>query len=153
MGLQRILRIIIAMMLAVTAFGLYGIVVPPDAALAAANEINGTVFLDYNNNGQQGASDIGVAGVTVSAYTSGSGIPISTALTGTDGTYTLSVPDGTEVRLEFTNIPVDLRPGAVGADFDSTVVFVTSPVGTGHGPCSGPGRLPGRSLPGFTLRP
>ena len=38
------------------------------------------------------------------------------------------MPDGTEVRVEFTDIPADLRPGAVGADSDTTVVFVTSPV-------------------------
>ncbi len=106
MGSHRILRIIIAMMLAVTTFGLYGIVVPPDAALAAPNEINGTVFLDYNNNGVQGPSDIGVAGVTVTAYDT-SGAQVTSAITQADGTYTLSVPDGTEVRVEFTNIPVD----------------------------------------------
>ena len=71
MKTQRIFRILIALVLAVTTFGLYGIVVPPGAALAAPNEINGTVFLDFNGNGQRGASDTGVAGVTVTAYDTG----------------------------------------------------------------------------------
>ena len=62
MRTQRIFRIITALVLAVTTFGLYMIVVPPDMVLAAPNEINGTVFLDYNGNGQRGASDIGVGG-------------------------------------------------------------------------------------------
>lgn len=116
MKTQRIFRILIAIVLAVTTFGLYGIVVPPGAALAAPNEINGTVFLDFNGNGQRGASDTGVAGVTVTAYDTG-GIQVNSTITLADGTYTLSVPDGTEVRVEFTGIPVDLRPGTVGADF------------------------------------
>jgi len=127
MRTQRIIRFITALALAVTTFGLYLLVVPSDVVLAAPNEINGTVYLDYNGDGQRGASDAGVTGVTVSAYDA-SGTLINSTTTLPDGTYTLSVPDGTDVRIEFTDIPVDLRPGTVGVDSNSTVVFVTSPV-------------------------
>ena len=123
MRTQRIIRGLTALMLAVTAFGLYLLVTPT----AAPNEINGTVYLDYNDNGQQDANDVGIAGVTVTAYDLND-VAVSTTTTSTNGTYTLSVPDGTEVRIEFTNIPVGLYPGAVGANSDTTVVFVTSPV-------------------------
>ena len=127
MRIQRIIRFITALVLAITAFGIYMIVVPPDVVLAGPNEITGTVFLDYNGNGQRDANDVGVAGVTVTAYNT-SGGPINSTNTLSDGTYILSVPDGTEARVEFTGIPTDLRPGTVGTDSNSTVIFVTSPV-------------------------
>ena len=127
MRIQRTIRVITALALAVTLFGLYMLIMPPDVVFAAPNEINGTVFLDYNGDGQRGGSDIGIGGVTVTAYDPSGGVITSTT-TLADGTYTLSVSDGSEVRVEFTGIPADLRPGAVGADSSSTVVFVTSPV-------------------------
>jgi LPXTG-site transpeptidase (sortase) family protein len=102
-------------------------VVPPGVVLAAPNEINGTVFLDYDGNGQRDANEPGVAGVTVTAFDTNR-TQINSTTTLADGTYTLSVPDGTEVRVEFTDTPLGLRPGAVGIDSDTTVVFVTSPV-------------------------
>ena len=74
-----------------------------------------------------GQAILALAGVTVTAYDT-SGTLINSTTTLADGTYTLSVPDGTEVRVEFTGIPVDLRPGTVGTDSATTVVFVTSPV-------------------------
>ena len=127
MRTQKIIRFITALTLAVTTFGLYMIVVPPDVVLAAPNEINGMVYVDYDNSGTRGANDVGVAGVTVTAYDTNMAL-INNTVTLTDGTYSLSVPDGTEARIEFTNIPVELRPGVVGPQSSSTVMFVTSPL-------------------------
>jgi len=127
MRTQKIIRFITALTLAVTTFGLYMIVVPPDVALAAPNEINGIVYVDYDGNGTRGANDVGVAGVTVTAYDTNMAL-INNTVTLADGTYSLSVPDGTEARIEFTDIPVELRPGVVGPQSSSTVMFVTSPL-------------------------
>ena len=126
MRTQRTIRILTALVLSVVTFGLYTLVVPPEVVLAAPNEVNGTVFLDYNDDGQRGASDPGVAGVTVTAYDNSDAV-IATTVTLADGAYTLAVPDGTEVRIEFTNFPTDLFSGAVGTNSDTSVVFVTSP--------------------------
>ena len=55
MRLQRIIRFLTILVLAVTTISLYFLVVPPNIALAAPNEINGTVFLDYNDDGDSGS--------------------------------------------------------------------------------------------------
>ena len=68
MKTQRIIRVLTALALAVTTFGLFVLVVPADVVLAAPNEINGTVYVDYDGNGTREARDVGVAGVTVTAY-------------------------------------------------------------------------------------
>jgi LPXTG-site transpeptidase (sortase) family protein len=127
MKIKMLIRGLTALIMAVTTVGLYFLVIPPDKVRAAPNEINGTVFLDYNDDGQMGTGDVGIGGVTVTAYDL-NGIQITSTTTAADGTYTLAVPDGSEVRVEFTDIPGDLRPGAVGANTQTTVVFVTSPV-------------------------
>ncbi len=93
---------------------------------ADPNTVSGTVFTDYNDNGVRGAADTGVAGVTVTAYDSTNAVVASTTTSST-GTYTLSIPNGTQVRIEFSSIPATLRPGAFGRDSGTTVQFVTSP--------------------------
>ena len=127
MKTQRIIHFVTALALVVTTIGLYFLAVPSGVVLAAPNEINGTVYLDYNDNGQRNANDTGVGGITVTAYDTNNTV-VATTTTLPDGTYTLSVPDGTEVRIEFTNIPPGLFPGAVGNNSDSSVVFITSPL-------------------------
>lgn len=93
---------------------------------ADPNTISGTVFTDYNDNGIRGVGDTGVSGITVTAYDSTNAV-IDTDVTDATGNYSLSIPDGTQARIEFSTIPADLRPGAFGTDSGTTVQFVTSP--------------------------
>lgn len=88
--------------------------------------VSGVVFTDYNDNGVRNQGDAGVAGVLVEAFDS-AGVVIATDTTDASGNYTLNVSDGTPLRVEFSNIPADLRPGAFGVDSGTTVQFVTSP--------------------------
>ncbi len=94
---------------------------------ADLNTVSGTVFTDYNDNGMRGSGDTGVAGVTVTAYDSTGAVVGIPVITNPTGGYTLPISNGTPVRLEFTNIPSGLSPGAFGRDSGTTVQFVTSP--------------------------
>jgi len=96
---------------------------------ADPNTVSGIVFTDYNDNGVREQGDVGVPGVLVTAYDS-TGNQVAQTTTLPDGSYTftgLAVADGTQLRIEFTNIPSNLRPGAFGVDSGTTVQFVTSP--------------------------
>ena len=93
---------------------------------ADPNTVSGTVFTDYNDNGVRGSGDTGVSGVTVTAYDSTNAVVASTTTNAT-GNYTLTIPNGTQVRIEFSTIPAELRPGAFGRDSGTTVQFTTSP--------------------------
>lgn len=93
---------------------------------ADPNTITGTVFTDFNDNGIRSQSDEPVAGVVVTAYDDSNAV-VATDTTDANGNYSLNILDGTLVRVEFSNIPSDLRPGAVGIDSGTTVQFVTSP--------------------------
>ncbi len=104
--------------------------------------ISGTVFEDFSANGVQSlnatipnagqgtvgvASDAGVAGVTVTAYSVAGGV-VATAITGANGAYTLTDGAGTATtsyRIEFTNLPAGFTDGPVGADSGTSVQFVT----------------------------
>src|SRR5574341_850933 len=93
----------------------------------AACAINGTVYRDYNANGVQDAQEPGVPSITVTAY-SPTGAVANTQ-SGATGAYTLNVgaavPNGQEVRVEFSGLPDYLRSGPFGAESDTTVTFVT----------------------------
>ena len=93
---------------------------------ADPNTVSGIVFTDYNDNGLRGSGDTGVSGVTVTAY-DGTGAVVDTDVTGATGNYTLTVPNGAQVRIEFSNIPANLHSGAFGRDSGTTVQFVASP--------------------------
>lgn len=93
---------------------------------ADPNSVAGVVFTDYNDNGVRNNGDVGVPGILVEAFNN-AGAVIATDTTDANGNYTLSVPNGVAVRIEFSNIPADLRPGAFGVDSGTTVQFVTSP--------------------------
>ena len=73
---------------------------------AGAATVSGTVFHDYNTNGlrdtdgDSGAVDGPVAGLTVRAFT-GSTTVVDTTTTAADGTYTLNAPDA-PVRVELS---------------------------------------------------
>lgn len=82
-----------------------------DAALFGT--ISGVVFRDYNGNGLQGANDLGIAGVIITA--TDNSIPAQTVSTVTlnDGSYTLPQLAGTRARVIFSLPPSlsFLRPG------------------------------------------
>jgi LPXTG-site transpeptidase (sortase) family protein len=93
---------------------------------ADPNTVTGNVFTDYNDNGIRSSGDLPVSGVLVTAYDA-AGAVVGSDTTDSLGEYSLSIPDGTPVRIEFTNIPAGLEPGAYGIDSGTTVQFVTSP--------------------------
>ncbi len=92
---------------------------------AAAGNITGTVFRDYNADGVKQPLEPGIAGVNVTAYDA-NGTPSPTAITIANGTYTIAHTfAGDEARVEFT-LPSDgslnyLQPGAAG---NTTVQFI-----------------------------
>jgi subtilisin-like proprotein convertase family protein len=90
------------------------------------NTIRGTLFRDYDSNGSRASSEPGVPGITVTAYNDG-GNTISQATTDGRGSYTLTVANGTAVRVEISGLPSFLQPGVAGAGSATTVAFVTSP--------------------------
>jgi LPXTG-site transpeptidase (sortase) family protein len=90
------------------------------------NVVTGNVFTDFNDNGVRGAGDLPVSGVLATAYDA-TGATVDSDTTNSSGVYSLSIPNGTQVRIEFSNIPSGLEPGAFGVDSGTTVQFVTSP--------------------------
>ncbi len=90
---------------------------------SAAGTTTGTVFRDDNFDGAQGASEVGVAGVTVTAFDA-AGTARGSTVSAADGTYSLSMTGTGPYRIEFTTIPAFLTPGPVGADSKTTVQFV-----------------------------
>ena len=108
------------------------------APVLAASSVSGTVFQDFDSDGELDATvvsgqatDIGVAGVTVTAYDA-SGSPVGTTTSTADGTYTLSVTSdpGDPLRIEFespvTGPLASLRPSFMGSGNGTTVQFVTA---------------------------
>ena len=70
------------------------------------NQINGAVYKELNNDGVNDANEIGVAGVTVTAYDS-LGVVAGTAVTDANGDYDITgLTDTQDYRLEFTNISI-----------------------------------------------
>lgn len=93
---------------------------------AGSGDFGGTVFRDYNENGTHDLLEPGLAGVTVTAYDAANN-PISTATSNAVGDYVLAdVADGTDYRIEFTNLPGDVRSGSQGSDSHTTVRFETA---------------------------
>jgi uncharacterized repeat protein (TIGR01451 family) len=100
--------------------------VVPAVSMAA---ITGTVFQDYNGNGQfdtagtasATASDRGIAGITVTAYGANNAV-CGAATTVAAGTYSLTPSTAgacagvTTYRLEFTTLPANFLPGARSTD-------------------------------------
>jgi parallel beta-helix repeat protein len=106
-----------------------GTIIDDDAAVAcdaSAGQFGGIVFQDYNQNGSRESGEIGLAGVTVTAYNS-SNASAATATTNADGWYVLNgLTSGTQYRLEFTNLPAGAESGATGKNTTSSVQFVTA---------------------------
>ncbi len=112
-------KLIISISLLATIVLLFSISVPTHAA----GTVTGRVFQDYNGNGVYNtagnaanpAIDKGVSGVTVTAYDN-AGAVRGTAVTGNDGTYSLSATGTGRYRLEFTNLPAGYFPSARSTD-------------------------------------
>lgn len=73
--------------------------------------VSGTAFNDSNENGIQNVlssgsspprNELGIAGVTVTAYDSSNTVVGSAATTDAQGNYSLSIPTGTTVRVQFS---------------------------------------------------
>ncbi len=92
----------------------------------SANKIKGLVFQDYNGNGLLDPLEGFFSGTTVKAYNNQNNL-VATTTTTANGTYELSVPNGTPVRVEFTSLANGSNPGPVAGGTGSTVQFVTSP--------------------------
>ena len=114
----------------------------PGLQVKAAGTISGRVFQDFNGNGNYDttggtavapeAIDVGVAGVTVTAYDS-SGTAQGAVTTIADGTYNLGATGTGPYRLEFTTLPAGFQPsarntnsliGGTATNTGSTVQFV-----------------------------
>ncbi len=102
------------------------------SSLLAFGQVSGTVFLDLpmngttlNSYGVKNANEIGVEGVTVTIYPGG-----ATTTTASDGTWSLAVANGTEVRVEFSGWPSYLRESADGGGGNTSVQTVVAPSST-----------------------
>jgi hypothetical protein len=93
------------------------------SARAAAGEIGGTVFNDWNQDGVRQSGEPGIAGVTVTVV-SETGTAVSTA-TGLDGAYTVGGLSGRH-RVEFSGQPAGMYSSRVGAGSATTVQFADS---------------------------
>ncbi len=89
----------------------------------AAGSVTGTVFRDFNSDGVQGPHELGVAGVTVTAYDA-QGVSQGTATTGANGDYTLTAGGTGPYRIEFTDLPEGYEPSTHGPDNGTSVQFV-----------------------------
>jgi uncharacterized repeat protein (TIGR01451 family) len=93
----------------------------------AACTVTGTVYRDYNANGMQDPQEPGVEDITVTAHSETG--PVGSDVTAVNGTYTITigavVPNGDEIRIEFSDIPPYLRTGPFGGQSATTVTFIT----------------------------
>ncbi len=114
------------------------------ASAGAFANISGTIFQDYNDNGQMDISvspgtqaiDAGVGGVTITVFdslganvgsASACGLAVAGVCTGSNpGFYDIAVAGTAPYRVEFTGLPASFQPAAQGAGSASTVQFVVS---------------------------
>jgi protocatechuate 3,4-dioxygenase beta subunit len=90
----------------------------------AAGTITGNVFRDFNANGvDEGVNEIGVAGVTVTAYDA-AGVAQGSATTNTVGDYTLNATGTGPYRIEFSTLPSGYFSGPEGSGSGGIVQFV-----------------------------
>ncbi|MEZ4729902.1 MAG: SdrD B-like domain-containing protein [Caldilineaceae bacterium] len=97
------------------------------APLTAPGAISGNVFRDFDADGvDDGANEIGVAGVIVTAYDR-NGVAQGTATTVAGGDYTLNTTGNGPYRLEFTNLPTGYAPTMHGTGNGTSTQFVSAP--------------------------
>ncbi len=99
--------------------------------VSAAGTISGTVYIDYNMNGAMDTSGVAPnysvdkgfgSGVIITVYDS-SGTQQGSATTNASGVYNLNATGTGPYRIEFTDLPSNYFPSAVGTNNDSTVQF------------------------------
>jgi hypothetical protein len=109
---------------------------PITATPFAVAQITGTVFNDYNSDGNITANsivtDTGVPSVTVTAYAL-NGTVLGPVQTDASGRYTITT-SGTQgpYRLEFTNLPAGYEPSRSGPANGTSTQFVTNAGGAGN---------------------
>lgn len=108
---------------------LCGVALVPATVLA---QVSGTVFRDYNADGDHDAGEPGFAGITVAAYAA-DGTTYGPTTSGGDGTYSLPVPNGVEVRVEFTELPAFMQSGPSGTGSTTSVTFAAGPATVNFG--------------------
>ncbi|NJM42662.1 MAG: hypothetical protein HC853_18945, partial [Anaerolineae bacterium] len=111
----------------------------PLVANAAAGDVTGMVFSDYNANGTRDttgtspnfAIDNGVAGITATAYLTNN-VVAATATTNASGVYTLTgLANGTPYRVEFSGYQaLGYESAPQGTNNKSSVRFVTGGAAT-----------------------
>ncbi len=95
----------------------------------AQAQLSGHVYRDFNGDGlrqQNAPSEPGLGGVAVSAFVAGSSTPLSTT-TDSLGFYSLAVPAGQKVRLEFSGLPFQTYVHMAATGTGSSVQFATAP--------------------------
>lgn len=100
---------------------------PITATLSGVSQITGTVYNDYNSDGQitdNGTiNETGVPSVTVSAYNT-AGSLVGSATTDVSGTYTITPSSVGPYRVEFSNMPNGFYPTTHGSQNGTSVQFV-----------------------------
>ena len=121
---NRFLRFFSLLIISLTSFSQVLTPVQASPPQQAQCTLSGIAFRDFNADTQQGSLEPPVEGIQVQAVDA-SGAIVDTALSGADGTYSLTVPDGVEVRIQFDNVPSFLRFGPVGGQSSPDVTFET----------------------------
>jgi hypothetical protein len=88
-------------------------------------QVTGKVFQDFNANGMIGTADFGLAGVTVKAFSATGAQVGTTQITDANGNYSIAVPAGTQVRIEFSGLPAGFYSGPYGTASGTAVQFTT----------------------------
>ena len=91
---------------------------------------SGNVFIDYNNDGDQQiastssviAEEANFEGVTVTAFDANGNI-LDSVETDENGNYTLSTPDNTAIRVEFSDLPEGFVGSSIAGDNSVPEVF------------------------------
>lgn len=102
----------------------------------AAAQITGTVYRDFNADGIRSytaaaplAGEIGVGGVTVTAYTANNvvvGTTTTSSATATQGQFSLTPSAAGPYRVQFSNLPSGYFAGPKGAQSGTAVQFVNA---------------------------
>ena len=87
-----------------------------------AGLITGRAFVDYEGNGVFDSTEYGVQGILVSAFDA-AGMEVGSATTSFTGEFALNAAGSGPYRVEFTDLPVHLKPGQQGSTA-SSVRFV-----------------------------
>jgi hypothetical protein len=83
--------------------------------------VGGSVFGDRNFDGIRQSNEAGVAGYRVDAYDDANKV-VASAVTGADGNFTLAIPGGVAVRVEFNDPSGQLAVAPHGAGGSATSI-------------------------------